>query len=1180
MKLIRLILQGFKSFADRTTIDFAEGITVIVGPNGCGKSNISDAVRWVLGEQNVRNIRGQKAEDIIFSGSEKRKAKNAAMVSLILDNSGHELPLDTAEVSITRKIFRNGDSEFYINKRSCRLKDIQELLANTGIGKGSMVIIGQNQVDRILSARSEERRVIFEEVAGISKYRMKKVDGLRKLEKASANTERVLDLKAVMEEQSEPLRVEAEKARKYRALQKEKKTGAVTAALLKLSAARRMMARYENDQIRLEEKKQEAMARLEEVGRLQKQLENEMGGHQKALSVASGELADKKAQAEQLRGDCRVQEENLKHASEELNRLTDQREDEQQARLECREDHEACREELEAVQAELQRGREHLEAIKQQKELLEEKLLASKAEYARQLQATQESIAQHERLVQEKNHREEDKNRLAGEAQAHEMRWKVLEEECTKLKEEKAELTRKYLELEAKLSQLTEKGKEDAAARDKAENIRYEMLRRLNERQAEEKQVQLRRKDLEKQMEEHVNFSHTTRTVLQASEAWSQHIIGPLGELIRVPEKYTAAAEIALGSMISNLVVDTSETAQTIISWLKNRHAGRTTFYPLDSMSGYPVREILQAAREPGICGIAASLFEHDEKISGIMQSILGRILIAEDMAAARRTAKKYRYRFRIVTLDGQVVNAGGSMTGGSMRKKDNTYFGRKSEIKKLAAKEKALDEEIGQQRAAKEKQDALCESLLAVITREREEWQNRSIEAASMKTRLEGMEKELAGKEETAQIEKNSLEMARSQWEQADQACRQLCEQLEHAQKPGKQPEKDEKSAQLQDKVNALNEQITDARVQLTRAESNVAQKQEEINKLVEADEESGRTLERLQEAIEKKKQAVSDINVRLKAQKKQCEEADQHWKVMERKRQILEQQAGDFSRRRIALDEDWKKVQAQYAEADSRMSGLDARLESFRNDESRELDTLTSMGLTEKTAESFRIKGSGEDIKKMLASVEKRMAELGNVNPQGEAEYEEHMEKLAFYDKQLEDLRKSEEGLQKIVHEIDDAMTAQFKQAFAKINVEFGRIMKIMFRGGKGHLDLTDKVNPLNGGIELYLQLPGKKTQSLTLMSGGERALTVCALLLSFMAYSPAPFCFLDEIDAALDDANVERYGRMIEDYKKKTQFIIISHRKKTMEFADTLQGVTMAEKGVSSLITVRVSDYIKEE
>lgn len=1180
MKLIRLILQGFKSFADRTTIDFAEGMTVIVGPNGCGKSNISDAVRWVLGEQNVRNIRGQKAEDIIFSGSEKRKAKNAAIVSLILDNSGHELPLDTAEVSITRKIFRNGDSEFYINKRSCRLKDIQELLANTGIGKGSMVIIGQNQVDRILSARPGERRVIFEEVAGISKYRMKKVDGLRKLEKASANTERVLDLKAVMEEQSEPLRVEAEKARKYRALQKEKKTGAVTAALLKLSAARRMMARYENDQIRLEEKKQESMSRLEEVGRLQKQLENEMGGHQKALSAASGELADKKAQAEQLRGDCRVQEENLKHASEELKRLTEQREDEQQARLECREDHEACREELEAVQAELQSGREHLEAIKQQKEFLEEKLLASKAEYARQLQATQESIAQHERLVQEKNHREEDKNRLAGEAQAHEMRWKVLEEECSKLKEEKAELTRKHQELEAKLSQLTEKGKEDAAARDKAENIRYEMLRRLNERQAEEKQVQLRRKDLEKQMEEHVNFSHTTRTVLQASEAWSQHVIGPLGELIRVPEKYTAAAEIALGSMISNLVVDTSETAQTIISWLKKRHAGRTTFYPLDSMSGYPVREILQAAREPGICGIAASLFEHDEKISGIMQSILGRILIAEDMDAARRTAKKYRYRFRIVTLDGQVVNAGGSMTGGSMRKKDNTYFGRKSEIKKLAAKEKALHEEIGQQRAAKEKQDALCESLLAAITREREEWQNRSIEAASMKTRLEGMEKELAGKEENAQMEKNSLEMARSQWEQADQACRQLCEQLERAQKPGKQPEKDEKSAQLQDKVNALNEQITDARVQLTRAESNVAQKQEEINKLVEADEESGRTLERLQEAIEKKKQAVSDINVRLKAQKKQCEEADQHWKVMEQKRQILEQQAGDFSRRRIALDEDWKKVQAQYAEADSRMSGLDARLESFRNDESRELDTLTSMGLTEKTAESFRIKGSGEDIKKMLASVEKRIAELGNVNPQGEAEYEEHMEKLAFYDKQLEDLRKSEEGLQKIVHEIDDAMTAQFKQAFAKINVEFGRIMKVMFRGGKGHLDLTDKVNPLNGGIELYLQLPGKKTQSLTLMSGGERALTVCALLLSFMAYSPAPFCFLDEIDAALDDANVERYGRMIVDYKKKTQFIIISHRKKTMEFADTLQGVTMAEKGVSSLITVRVSDYIKEE
>lgn len=1178
MKLLRLTLQGFKSFADKTTIEFADGMTVIVGPNGCGKSNISDAVRWVLGEQNVRNLRGQKAEDIIFSGSESRQAKNGAEVTLVLDNSAHELPLDTTEVSITRRLLRNGDSDFKINKRSCRLKDIQELLANTGLGRGSLAIIGQNRVDQVLTARPDERRLIFEDVAGISLYRMRKNEGLRKLEKTAENMDRVQDMVALLDEQLVPLKEGAEKAKVYKELMKKKRALSASMTVLKLTSIGRMLSRYETEYRNLEEEDVKWETALSSFAAEREKLEKQALDFQENLRNLGQKTAEAQQKMEELRGDFRVKEESLHHGEEKKGELAAAEEDQKEAEEELAEEIRSGEEEYQSFVNDFRQWNEKKEKAEEEKKTLEEALVVSEAAYAEKLKVNRQKISEKQRLEQELSHVEEELRRL-GEERAEALsslaeKKKQLEE----LEKKLAAQVKEEKESALRLQELEEQGKKDSLLLKQEEDRRFALMNEKGKQESALSAIRSRKNYLERAEKEYADFSMAVKNIMAHRELFGNAIHGPLGELVQVPEKYTAAAEVALGSRISCIVTDTTEAAGKIIGWLKERRLGRATFFPLESMkpSSYAGQE-REAAGERGICGIASELLTCDGIYRDLLTSLLGRTLIAETLDDARRVAKKYRYRLRIVTLDGQLVNAGGSMTGGSMKKTENTFFGRKQEIRRLEKEEAEGGKTLEACKKQLEEQGHTCDSLARKVMEEREEWQSLKVSLASLTARREGMEKTLADQKKAAGEEEELKEKREKELAEGGERKVRISEDIE---KLADIPEvlEDEESERLKKKLDEKNEEILAIHVSLTKARESLSFGNRMKEDRERALKEQKADREKLEEDKKENERLLRTLQVEMEKLKEDFQKAEALWQDCRQNQSRMQDDSDTFAMEQKKLEESWRKTQEASSKVKRDMAERQGRIDNFKAQEEEEMRHLAENHMTRAEAEAIRLPGSMQDMRREEEKLSGKLSELGSVNPNGEEDYQKQLDKRKFYEEQIEDLTKARNGLETVIRDIDKTMTEQFGEAFKQINQEFGRIMQLMFQGGKARLELTDEAHPLEGGVEMYLQLPGKKRQPLTLMSGGERALTVIALLISFMAYRPAPFCFVDEIDAALDDANVERYSRMIADYKKKTQFIVISHRKKTMEFADTLQGVTMAEKGVSSLITVKMKDYVE--
>ncbi len=1178
MKLLRITLQGFKSFADKTTIDFSDGMTVIVGPNGCGKSNISDAVRWVLGEQNIRNLRGQKVEDIIFSGSETRSPKNGAEVTLVLDNSAHELPLDTAEVSIGRRILRNGDSDFQINKRNCRLKDIQELLAATGLGKGSLAIIGQNRVDQVLTARPEERRLIFEDVAGISLYRMRKNEGLRKLEKTAENMERVKDMMALLDEQLIPLQEGAAKAKEYKKLQLEKRAVRASMSLLKLTSVRRMIARYENEYITLKDQDVIWQTKLATFNLQKEQLERDRLAHQENLRQSGERMASAQQHMESLRGDFRVKEEELHHIEERVKNLIEEEEDQREAEKELAEEMASAKAQLKEAEIERKKRKEELTKVEGEKAKLTFALEEAEATYAKALALSQKKWAEKEKKEQEIRHREELRERLLEEEGDRQRKETEDSEYIKKLEKEVTAKKKQWEEQGAILKTLEEAGKKDSQTLKVMQDKQFQLMNDLGRLESSLSGIRSKREYLEHADQEYASFSRTTKTIMEHRHQFGEAIHGALGELIHVPDPYTEAAEAALGGQISYIVTDTTASAGQIIRWLKEKKLGRTTFYPLESMKPrYSNGREQQAACEKGVCGIASKLFQCQPMYQDLLDTLLGRTLIVENLDVARQVGKKYQYAMRIVTLDGQLVNAGGSMTGGSMKKSENTYFGRKKEIAALCQREVAIQKEWESKKEEKKREEETCDALAEKVSKEREDWQSLNVSLAEQKGQLAGMEKNLADRKHRLEESQKAGDKTAHQIQLLEKEIIHLQKDLE-AFKEIPAMEEDTVSQQLKKQVEEKNQHLLDLHVSLTKAEEAVSFGQTMEKERQHAWQQQQQDRLALNQEKAKAAHRKETLNAELKKLRKDFEQAETGWQTLKQGQNELQDQLDAFAMKQKEVDSNWRKAQEKSASIRQDMAEREGRIKNFKSQEQDELSWLASANLTLEEAEALRIPGSMNDMKNKDEGLEEKIGALGAVNPHGEEAYEEQLKRRQFYENQINDLTKAREGLETVIQDIDKTMESQFKEAFEQINVEFGRIMQLMFQGGHAKLELTDEAHALDGGVEMYLQLPGKRRQPLTLMSGGERALTVIALLISFMAYRPAPFCFVDEIDAALDDANVERYSRMIGDYKKKTQFIVISHRKKTMEFADTLQGVTMAEKGVSSLITVKMKDYVE--
>lgn len=1178
MKLLRLILQGFKSFADRTEVTFSDGLTMIVGPNGCGKSNISDAVRWVLGEQSARSLRGEKMEDVIFSGSASRKAKNGAEVTMVLDNSGHELPLDTAEVSVTRRVLRNGDSEFQINRRNCRLRDITELFANTGLGRGTLAIIGQNRVDQVLSARPEERRVIFEEVAGISRYRMRKEEGLGKLRRTADNMDRVKDLMAVLEEQLIPMAEAAEKAKHLKGLLRENQGLEASLSLLKLSAVRRMLARYETEWRDGLDEKNRWDTKLSMTDAEGVALAEKAAAREEAWRRAGEQVRQKQRDMDQTGGDYRVKEAALSHQKEEVRRLTSLltkgKERIQALGLEL-EEAKARRDEAEEA---LRKDKVRLTAGEEQSACAAAAVKRAEQEYQRLTASARDKQNRLAFILQQLAHSVKETERLATESTAAEKDRKEAAQKRAAAEREKEKAASQAEKCRESLAKLTEEGKKQREALTQGQQAEERLQGKRRAIAARLERARSQRGYLERADREYANFNNASRTVLTAKESWRGHVRGALGDLLHVPAEYTTAAEAALGGMISHIVTDTASGAGEIIRWMKDHHAGRTTFYPLDVMTPrYSDRLERQAIGEPEVIGIAADLFGCDPDVEDLKRALAGRILIVKDLDGARRVAGKYSQRLYLVTLDGQIIRPGGAMTGGSMRKRENTFFGRKEEIASLLSLEESISQELARLDGDIAGRRRGNETLAAAVEKTRAAWQEVHVRQAECQGRLTGIGETLSQAAETEKKAEALLQRLTAQ--EAEEKKRHEALLEEKAQIGTVEGVSDAPLMQRRDEAASAAAMVADLRVACARSEALLASagaEAAEKGRVLAKEKETAEVVRAEAEGKEKDiltiEKEMEELSCRFETLKEECAGAG-------REAERLRNEADALAMEKSESDAKRREIQDGLLAAERKLAEKQVRIDEEKRLEQEELGKLAAQGMTEKEAESYRRTGNAVQLGKKLAENKCRMEELGPVNPNAEKEYDLERERYHSYESQMEDLARARDDLEKVIRQIDQTMAAHFTEAFAAINGEFQRIMNLMFQGGKGRLVLTDREHPLESGVELYLELPGKKQQPLSLMSGGERALTVIALLISFLAYRPAPFCFVDEIDAALDDANVERFGRMIGKYREKTQFIVITHRKKTMQFADTLQGVTMKEKGVSTLVTVHMKDYIKE-
>ena len=1177
MRLLKLVLSGFKSFADRTEIVFPEGITMIVGPNGCGKSNISDAVRWVLGEQNVRNLRGQRTEDIIFSGSVSRKAKNGAEVTMVLDNAAHELSPDSAEVSVTRRVLRNGDSEFFINQRACRLRDIQELFANTGLGRASLAIIGQNRVDRILSARPEERRQIFEEVAGISRYRMQKEDGLSKLKRTSDNMDRVKDLMAVLSEQLAPMKEAAEKAKALHTLALEKQALEATDILQRLASVRKSIERRQTELAEAADAKAAAETKLSVLEAARAEIELRCTGLDDTYRRLSEKIADGQREEERLRGDYRVKETEISHIREAAARLSETLADNRQNLTDLAADIEEAAAELVEAKKNLAAAAEALAQAETEKQEAERVAKAAEEEYRVQMEALRERQILRERHTRDLSFAEAEKERLASLLQEQDAARRQAEEQLLQCRAQLAELTKKQETEKEETEALSAKERETSQAAKKAAEESFALLSRFNAAKSALAQLVSHREYLERTEKEQANFSHASRSVLRADEAWQDGVWGALGDLIRVPEAYTDAAEAILGAMVSHIVTDTQETAAEIIRWMKQNRVGRTTFYPLDAMKPrFRDERERQAASEPGVLGIAADLFTADAALTDLKRALFGRILIVEDLDVGKKLARKYQFQLHIVTRDGQMLRPGGAMTGGSLQKRENTFFGRKREIAALYKEQKIKEKELADWEAKRREAEEEAARLSEMGSTLREQCLQKQTELAADAARAEALSREEKTAEAAAQRFTETLEKLREESAQNEAKMAALSAMLSQMAEteetlPTGQEEASRRLAEMTARVTELSVSKVRAEEALRRAEETCGDRETERQELVSE-------IEAAEKQIAARKEEETKALAVLAEWNEQFEAARLAREAVVKERESLESGKSAALAERNENEASRREAQAALLSAEAAQTEKTLQLETAQRREEEEQANLRILGFSETEAQAVRRPESARDVSEKLTKIRADMDALGLVNPNAEAEYEAARERYQNYETQSADLAKAAAGLEKVIAGIDAAMAKEFTEAFAKINQEFGRIMGIMFPGGRGKLELTDAANPLECGVEMYLDLPGKKRQPMTLMSGGERALTVIALLISFLAFRPAPFCFVDEIDAALDDANVERFSRLMAEYKKRSQFIVITHRKKTMEFADTLQGVTMGEKGVSALVTVEMKDYVE--
>ena len=1185
MYLKALEIQGFKSFPDKTVLQFGEDITAIVGPNGSGKSNISDAIRWVMGEQNSRQLRGAKMEDVIFGGTEKRGPMGFAQVTLVIDNTEHIFNRDEAEVAVTRRYYRSGESEYYINKQSVRLKDVNELFMDTGLGREGYSIIGQGKIDEILSVKSGERREIFEEAAGISKFRHRKEESERKLARTEENLVRINDKIAELELQVEPLRKQAETAKKYLILRDELRVLEISVWLEQLQALKASVFKLQSDFQIAQADQQRAKAALDDVYATAERCAEQVRQNDVDAEALRGRVSELDGRAAELDAAVAVLRSDMTHNEESLSRL-----EREMAESQNRTEH--LQSQMDAADARVAQIDEEMQALEEETEQLLSQLRAI-AENAGDSQRMTESLLAKEALeVAAAADSRAELSALRASVGAVGERRAALEAELAAA-QEKLEQGRQ--ESRANRRALTAAQEEAQAVGNIIQGHTLKMdgrRRRAEEAAARKMQLTMDANNLASRIhmltemeKEYEGFSKAVKLVMQAAEKNTlRGVHGPVASLMTTDERYTVALEIALGAGLQNIVVDREEDAKTAIGYLKQRDGGRATFLPLTAIRGEELREG-KVQEEFGFVGIASELVRYHEKYAGIFRNLLGRTVVVEDLDCGIAMARKYQNRFRIVTLDGQVINRGGSMTGGSVSRSAGV-LSRANELKALQEKESKIKHQLEEAAALageleRELQKAQYELDVAREQQRRAEddvltlqgkQDHYDILTDNLDLSCEAMEEELENLDSrTAADEKRAAELEKTIAEH-EKAAEALHLQAEESRSG---------HSDLQEESHRLNETLGEKRQKKAglSAERNAAlRNKEDLSGLRTAMLDDSRSREDLaaefRRANEKAAAEMADHQTRLAGLRAQSEELRDQLRALGEAKMALEAQ-------RTAQNQQIQECNDRLLDAEREVSRLDQRLSNSAIEEKAILDKLWERyELSHSDAMEQRVElESLAKATRRIAELNREIKSLGTPNIGAVEEYERVNTRYTYLSEQRTDVEKAMEELRGIIDEITRQMTDIFAVQFKLLNESFQETFLELFGGGQARLELEDENNILDCGIEIKVQPPGKQLKTITLLSGGEKAFVAIALYFAILKVHPTPFCVMDEIEAALDEANVVRYARYMRRIAGRTQFIVITHRRGTMEEADVLYGVTMQERGISRVLTINLNDMAKE-
>lgn len=1185
MKLKKLELYGFKSFAQRTEIVFDEGITGIVGPNGSGKSNIGDAVRWVLGEQSAKTLRGASMSDVIFNGTQKRKPLSYCEVSLVFDNDDHALAMEAAEVMVTRRVYRNGESEYYLNRTACRLKDVVDLFRDTGIGKEGYSIIGQGRIDEILSRKSEDRRQVFEEAAGIVKFKARKEEADKKLQRTLENLERVDDILDELTKRLKPLEEQSRNARVYLELSTELKDLDLNLFLIRSDRARTRLSELESELLTVQTILADTESNLIDKTTRRDETQNRIDQLEEAITKARTELMECAEHVHESQKKLSALQSRRETRSENRQRIVREQEEAQERLAEIEKDHARIQADVEKQHSLIADAEQILRATQE----AAEKAQAKEKEADAALEAQKAAVIdQMNRLSDVRN----DKTRLNTMQAQMETRLTEIEESSGALQEQEAALREALTAVEKQMEtenqhqqQCQEKLAQARQASDEADTA-YANLRADVEKQSADMQAAASRHSVLTEMTRDMEGYNMAvrRAMTYAKQRGLTGVKGVLAQLMTVPQAYETAIDMALGAAQQNIVTDTEETAKELINYLRQNRLGRATFLPMSAIRGKTLYgNERNALKLPGCLGVASELVQCAPEYRGIVENLLGRTVIADNLDHGIPIMRAGNHAFRLVTLEGDVMHSGGSMTGGSAQSKVSNLLSRERELKELTAKlqtgraelDKCRQELTQRQQTAQEKRQKVSDAVNALHQQEiavaREQARRESV-SADLNTHLQRMQE---------------TEQARVQLHQSLEDIRQQLETIEHQRTgaQGDQSAMEQKTIEMQnalvkaraeasaenDRLMVRTLQLSDLRHGLSDLERDEAHAQQDQAQILREQERREQLLHEMDEL-----DAIDENDMKR-------EEAESARRQKEQLRQESAAQAIEQRRSQAQSDlrdilSDMENLHEAYNRDSEKLHKTElakARIEGDqKNLQNRIWDTYK---LTYAGAEEFRRTPFDEkESDRRAAELQGQIRALGTVNVGAVEEYAETKARVDDLTAQQQDLKRAEMDLRELIERLLIQMRSTFVENFSKMQGYFAETFTRLFGGGHAELKLMDPDDPLNCGIEVNAQPPGKKLQLLSLLSGGERALTAIAILFAMLKLKPTPFCILDEIEAALDDANIGYYADYLKEYSKGTQFIVVTHRKGTMERCNSLFGVAMEEQGVSRMVSVSLQDY----